>query len=423
MKNLIKLFFLVSIIFYNFFNYNFIFADQDIVKNYNVTSEIPEGIKFSIELLNFDDIDDIQVKFKIDGRNSFQYEYLKMPKDNNVIEHFFSTLQSSRYIPPASKIEYYFEIFFKDGSSFKTEKKNDVLLDSRFEWDLVQGDVVDVYFHGPVSRRAKNILEASDKSVNDMSDLLGVDSNKRISLVMYNNYSEMFDIVVKKSQTQAGSLITEGQAFSTENIVIVDGGARSALGVATHEITHIIVSRATKDSYVGVPLWLNEGLAEYGNIEQDSGYDRYLEWAVDTDRLFPFSSLNRFPGNPNLTLVAYGQSKSFIEFLVTKYPKENMKNLMNEISNRKSINESFISSYGKNFNDLEDEWKSTLLSFNGNEVLLKQIDETESNLNENGSCGGGRMGFESMLIIILIFTVFVKKMRNILIKRNQLTFN
>ena len=411
MKNLIKLFFLIIIISYNFIDHNYIFADQDIVKNYNVTSEIPEGIKFSIELLNYDEIDDIQVKFKIDGRNSFQYEYLKLPKDNNLIEHFFSTLQSSRYVPPASKIEYYFEIFFKDGSTYRTEIKNDILLDSRFEWDLVQGDIVDVYFHGPVSRRAKNVLEACDKSVNDISNLLGVDTNKRISLVMYNNYSEMFDVVVKKSQTQAGSLITEGQAFSTENIVIVDGGARSALGVATHEITHIIVSRATKDSYVGVPLWLNEGLAEYGNIEQDSGYDRYLEWAVDTNRLFPFSSLNRFPGNPNLTLVAYGQSKSFIEFLVKEYPKENMKNLMKEISGRKSIDDSFISSYGKNLNQLESEWKSTLLSIDSNKVLLKQIDEIGSNLNENGSCGGGKMSFETMLISLIILTIFVRKLR------------
>ena len=411
MKNLIKLFFLIIIISYNLINHNYIFADQDIVKNYNVTSEIPEGIKFSIELLNYDEIDDIQVKFKIDGRNSFQYEYLKLPKDNNLIEHFFSTLQSSRYVPPASKIEYYFEIFFKDGSTYRTEIKNDILLDSRFEWDLVQGDIVDVYFHGPVSRRAKNVLEACDKSVNDISNLLGVDTNKRISLVMYNNYSEMFDVVVKKSQTQAGSLITEGQAFSTENIVIVDGGARSALGVATHEITHIIVSRATKDSYVGVPLWLNEGLAEYGNIEQDSGYDRYLEWAVDTNRLFPFSSLNRFPGNPNLTLVAYGQSKSFIEFLVKEYPEENMKNLMKEISGRKSIDDSFISSYGKNLNDLESEWKSTLLSIDSNEFLLKQVDEPGINLNENGSCGGGKMSFETMLISLIILTIFVRKIR------------
>jgi len=414
-----KLFFLIIIFSFNFVENIYISADQEIVKDFNVTSEIPGGIRFKIELFNNSDIEDIQVKFKIEGRKSYQYEYLKLSKDNLVIEHYFSTLQSSRYMPPGSQIEYYFEIFYKDGSSVKTDKKKDVLLDSRFEWDKVSGKVVDVYFHGPVSRRAKNILNACEESVNDISELLGVDSNNRIALVMYNNYSEMFDVVVKKSQTQAGSLITEGQAFATENVVIMDGGSRSSLGVATHEITHIIVARATKDSYLGVPLWLNEGLAEYGNIEPDSGYDRYLEWAVDTNRVFPFSSLNRFPGNPNLTLVAYGQSKSFIEFLVSKYPKENMKNLMKEISSRKSIDESFSSSYGKNLIELEEEWRDTLFSSKNDEILLVNTDADEKNVNENGSCGNGKMGFETTLISLLILTIFVRntKFKNYIRKK------
>jgi len=419
MKKLMKLFFLIIIFSFNFVENIYISADQEIVKDFNVTSEIPGGIRFKIELFNNSDIEDIQVKFKIEGRKSYQYEYLKLSKDNLVIEHYFSTLQSSRYMPPGSQIEYYFEIFYKDGSSVKTEKKKDVLLDSRFEWDKVSGKVVDVYFHGPVSRRAKNILNACEESVNDISELLGVDSNNRIALVMYNNYSEMFDVVVKKSQTQAGSLITEGQAFATENVVIMDGGSRSSLGVATHEITHIIVARATKDSYLGVPLWLNEGLAEYGNIEPDSGYDRYLEWAVDTNRVFPFSSLNRFPGNPNLTLVAYGQSKSFIEFLVSKYPKENMKNLMKEISSRKSIDESFSSSYGKNLIELEEEWRDTLFSSKNDEILLVNTDADEKSVNENGSCGNGKMGFETTLISLLILTIFVRntKFKNYIRKK------
>ena len=417
-----KLFFLIIIFSFNFVENIYISADQEIVKDFNVTSEIPGGIRFKIELFNNSDIEDIQVKFKIEGRKSYQYEYLKLSKDNLVIEHYFSTLQSSRYMPPGSQIEYYFEIFYKDGSSVKTEKKKDVLLDSRFEWDKVSGKVVDVYFHGPVSRRAKNILNACEESVNDISELLGVDSNNRIALVMYNNYSEMFDVVVKKSQTQAGSLITEGQAFATENVVIMDGGSRSSLGVATHEITHIIVARATKDSYLGVPLWLNEGLAEYGNIEPDSGYDRYLEWAVDTNRVFPFSSLNRFPGNPNLTLVAYGQSKSFIEFLVSKYPKENMKNLMKEISSRKSIDESFSSSYGKNLIELEEEWRDTLFSSKNDEILLVNTDADEKNVNENGSCGNGKMGFETMLISILILTIFVRNTKFMKYFRKKIMF-
>ena len=408
MKKYIKTFFVIFVFLFSISNSKYIYADQENVKNFGIQSEIPQGIRFNIELNDYENVQDIQVKFKIDGRRSFQYEYLKLPKENDsYIEHFFSTLQSSRYMPPGSKIEYYFEIFNKDGTSFKTEKKYDILLDSRFNWDIIQGEVVDVYYHGPVSRRAKNVLEACDKSVKDISELLGVESNDRISLIMYNNYSEMFDVVVKKSQTQAGSLITEGQAFATESIVLVDGGARSALGVATHEITHIIVARATKDSYTGVPLWLNEGLAEYGNIEPDSGYDRYLEWAVDTNRLFPFSSLNRFPGNPNLTLVAYGQSRSFIEYLVNEYPKLNMKKLMKGLSDRKSFDDSFLAAYGKTLNEVENNWRSTLASNENNGVIIK-AEGIEKELNQNGSCGGGRMGFETMIITILIFTIIVR---------------
>ena len=91
------------------------------------------------------------------------------------------------------------------------KKQYDVLLDSRFNWDLVQGEIVDVYYHGPVSRRAKNVLEACDKSVKDISELLGVESNDRISLVMYNNYSEMFDVVVKKVKLRLDLLLQKAK--------------------------------------------------------------------------------------------------------------------------------------------------------------------------------------------------------------------
>ena len=87
-----------------------------------------------------------------------------------------------------------------------------------------------------------------------------------------------------------------------------------------------------------------------------------------------------------------------------------MKNLMKEISNQKSIDDSLISSYGKNLNDLEDEWKNTLLLIDGNKPLFK-VNETESTLIENGSCGGGEMSFETMIISALLLTIFVKKLR------------
>ena len=46
-----------------------------------------------------------------------------------------------------------------------------------------------------------------------------------------------------------------------------------------------------------------------------------------------------------------------------------------------------------------------------NGALLKQVDETENIMNENGSCSGGEMSFETMLISLLLLTIFVKKLR------------
>ena len=78
------------VLFFSIPDINFIYADQENVKDFGVQSEIPQGIRFNIELFDYENIQDIQVKFKIDGRRSFQYEYLKLPKENdNYIEHFF----------------------------------------------------------------------------------------------------------------------------------------------------------------------------------------------------------------------------------------------------------------------------------------------------------------------------------------------
>ena len=61
-----------------FLNINYLSADQSIVSNDSAKSLIPKGIEFSIDLLTKENIEDIQVKFKVQGRKSFQYEYLDL---------------------------------------------------------------------------------------------------------------------------------------------------------------------------------------------------------------------------------------------------------------------------------------------------------------------------------------------------------
>ena len=59
--------------------------------NDSAKSLIPKGIEFSIDLLSKENIEDIQVKFKVQGRKSFQYEYLNLDdfSDNEPLKYFF----------------------------------------------------------------------------------------------------------------------------------------------------------------------------------------------------------------------------------------------------------------------------------------------------------------------------------------------
>ena len=84
-----------------------------------------------------------------------------------------------------------------------------------------------------------------------------------------------------------------------------------------------------------------------------------------------------------------------------------MKKLMKGLSDRKSFDDSFLAAYGKTLNEVENNWRSTLASNENNGVIIK-AEGIEKELNQNGSCGGGRMGFETMIITILIFTIIVR---------------
>ena len=97
-------------------------------------------------------------------------------------------------------------------------------------------------------------------------------------------------------------------AFDESSVVLVLAG-KTDIGTATHEIMHILVGRKTEGS-INLPLWLNEGLAEYANRDTTITYDLYLDWAIGTNQLKPLSQLQTFPGDPKLTLVSYGQSRS-----------------------------------------------------------------------------------------------------------------
>lgn len=88
--------------------------------------------------------------------------------------------------------------------------------------------------------------------------------------------------------------------------------------VLDHELVHILLNEFVGDAAPHVPRWFHEGLAQHlsgdsylGAREEDLFFD------ARTDRLLRFSDLrDTFPSDPGARRRAYGQSFSFVSFLV-----------------------------------------------------------------------------------------------------------
>ena len=324
-------------------------------------SQFPDGLTFTIEIQSEIRIDDVRVTFEVGGRGTTQYAYLDLDQSNRPLvngEWFQRTNSNDRYIPPGSMIKYWFEIIDENGDSYFTEPENWRFDDARFEWDEVTVGTVTILYHGPVRTRAERLANTAVESLRLMAEVTGADTQTPIVMVLYNNNAEMIEAVVAKSLASSRELITEGQAFDLESVVLVLAG-RSDVGTATHEMTHILVARAA-GSRGSVPLWLNEGLAEYGNLDQTISYQRFLEWAVGTDRLIPLKSLRSFPGDPNLTLVAYGQGRSVVKYMIDEYGPEKMSELLSVLGTGIDIDDALNVVYGFGIFGLENKWRESI---------------------------------------------------------------
>ena len=331
------------------------------VTSSNVVSEFPDGMRFSIEVESEAEIEEIAVKFRTGTQEREVYGYMEFDEAKLVdSELFWRTNTSGRYIPPGTIIYYYFEIRDVDGNELVTDTEEFIYEDARFTWKEVSDGPVAVAYHGPVKTRADIILEAIVQTIEFMGPILGAETTLPIRVTMYNNVKEMLEALPPGSTTIRRELITEGQAFTNIGTLLVLGGGRRAKGTASHEVMHILTHRAGDSAARSIPSWLDEGLAEFGNVDPGISYDIALEFAMATDRLLPITSMPVLPGDPEDVIIFYGQARSLIQFMVFRYGPQAMRELLSTLKSGTNMEDAIQDIYGVSRIELENQWRDTI---------------------------------------------------------------
>ncbi len=337
-------------------------ADSESIKlTTTATSEFPEGFRISIEASGERSITagTIQLQFgRSERTRSRRLAFLQGKKITT--EVFWPTGNNFGYVPPGTMITYSFELRDSSGETVTTKERQFVYHDVRFEWNELSSGPITISYHGPggVRKRAEDLLDTIVKTVEKMGPVLGVDTGEPIRATMYNTGVEMFEALPPSVQERSRDLITAGQASPHFGTLLTLGGSRDSLGIASHEVTHILTHRAGANAFRRVPLWLDEGLAEYANVNNDrrqSEYDIALEFAVANETLMP-SFGRRYPFNAQDTIVFYGQSRSIVNYMIEQFGPSKMSELLAALKTGGSIALAVKNVYGVTQSELDAFW-------------------------------------------------------------------
>ena len=337
------------------------------VKSSSVTSEFPDGFRVKLEASGVNEIKSMAIRLRIGQRNREAYNYLEGP-DGGPLENgklvngelLWRTGTAARYIPPGTLITYQFEIEDTEGSRLETDEQQFIYQDVRFDWSEVSDGPVSVAYHGPVKKRAQTVLDTIVATLARISPLLGAHSTEPIRVTMYNNNKEMLEALPPRSAAFGRELITEGQAFTEVGTLMMLGGGTLAKGTASHEVTHIIVARAGDSIFRDIPPWLNEGLAEFGNVDPGYSYDIALDFAIATDRLMPVMFTRVMPSVPEDVIIFYGQARSIVRMMVARFGPGKMTELMAVLQSGTNMDDALNEVYGLTRLELSNLWRDSV---------------------------------------------------------------
>ena len=333
-------------------------GDSITVLNQTIESHFPDGIKFYLEATGPDTIDDIRVYFKKMGQaGDSGYRIVNFENGTYISgESIILSNKDNQYIAPGTRIEYYYDIRDVTGRVLKTDPEVYTYLDHRHKWSTVTDGTITVFYFGEESlEKAEQILDICKATLDQMGPILGIQPTHPLHIVTYEDYSDMEIALPFRSNTVAESLVTQGIAFADERTLLIYT-ANNFVGTTKHEFTHLLVGDAAGRAYNRVPLWLNEGLAEYANT--DGSYQSYLRSAIRTGDLLPLWQRETFSGTPRDMMIGYGQGESVVQFMIDEYGTEKIASLLANLQSSYAIDSALESSHGFDQYGLDSRWRS-----------------------------------------------------------------
>jgi Tol biopolymer transport system component len=227
-----------------------------------------------------------------------------------------------------------------------------------FDWYYIQSSHFDVYFNQGGEYLAEFTADVAESSYQSISKSFRYHITNRISIVVYNSHNEFQQTNVVSEYLEEGiGGVTE--LFKNRVVLPFEGDYGKFRHVIHHELVHAVIN----DMFYGgslqsiisgnitlqLPLWFNEGIAEYEALRWDVNSDMFIRDAIISGYLPPIQYLNGY--------LAYRGGQSLWYYISQKYGEEKIGDILMRVKSTHSVDQGFRSAIGLDIEELSERWQ------------------------------------------------------------------
>ncbi len=261
-------------------------------------------------------------------------------------------------LPPGSSLNYWLKVNDSSGAVTQTTPQQLSFDDNRYNWHTLTQGMVTLYWYNGDNSFAQELMNASQQALGRLSQNTGVELKSSVKMFIYASANDLQGAMIYAQEWTGGVAFTE---YGTVAIGIGTSASDIAWGegAIAHELTHLVVHQVVFNPYIDIPPWLDEGLAMYAEGPLDTQFTVPLAQAEANHTLISIRSLcSPFSAYPDQATLAYGESYEIVSYLIDKYGREKMFDLLNTFSQGSSYDGALEAVYGFNIAGLNTQWQA-----------------------------------------------------------------
>ncbi|UCH66727.1 MAG: biopolymer transporter Tol, partial [Ignavibacterium sp.] len=198
-----------------------------------------------------------------------------------------------------------------------------------FDWYYIQTKHFDVYFTDKGEMLAEFTAHAAEDALAKIQASFDYNINNRITLIIYNSQNDFQETNVTDSYLSEG---IQGftELFKNRVVIQFTGSYKAFRHLIHHELSHAVLNDmfyggslqniVSNNISLQVPLWFNEGLAEYQALGWNIEEDMFIRDAAIGEYLPDIQRLGGF--------FAYRGGQAVFYYIAKKYGEEKIGELI-----------------------------------------------------------------------------------------------